>query len=126
MDPPHILVAHPLTAAAEAIAALLAELRPHFAIRLVAPPDLDAALTDGPAPIVICAEPTLPVQERARGWIALLPAGQDVALVGAGDEWRGLRPPSFPVRGPAPHDPLAPPRAPPPPGPPPARGTCHP
>ena len=95
MDPPHILVAHPLTAAAEAIAALLAELRPHFAIRLVAPPDLDAALTDGPAPIVICAEPTLPVQERARGWIALLPAGQDVALVGAGDEWWVLRSPSF-------------------------------
>src|SRR5688500_10097898 len=65
MDPPQILIAHPMTAAAEAIAALLAELRPHFAIRLVAPPDLDAALSDGPAPIVICAEPTLPVQERA-------------------------------------------------------------
>lgn len=97
MDQPRILVAHPLTAAAEAIAALLAELRPCYAVRLVAPADLDAALTDDPAPIVVCWEPSPAVQERARGWIALLPAGQNVALVGAGDEWRVLRSPSFAV-----------------------------
>ena len=95
MDRPHILVAHPMTVAAEAIAALLAELRPDYAVRLVAPEDLGAALTDDPAPIVVCWEPSLAVQRRARGWIALLPAGQDLALVGVGDEWRVLRSPSF-------------------------------
>ena len=95
LDRPHILVAHPLTTAAEAVAALLAEQRPRYAVRLLAPAELDTALTAAPAPIVVCGEPSLAVQRRARGWIALLPAGQNVALVGVGDEWRVLHAPPF-------------------------------
>ena len=95
MDRPFVLVAHPLTSTGEAVAALLAELRPGYRIEHILAVDLDAALAEGPAPVVVCGEPTPVVQARARGWIALYPGGQDVALVGVGDGWRVLRSPSF-------------------------------
>jgi hypothetical protein len=95
MDRPHVLVAHPLASTSEAIAAALAETRDGYLIRLVPPCKLEAALAEGPRPVVVCGEPTPAVQARARGWIALHLGGQNVALVGGGDCWRVLRCPSF-------------------------------
>ena len=96
MDQPRILVAHPLTSTGEAIAALLVELRPAYRIERVPATELDAALGQAqPAPVVLCGEPTPAVQARGRGWIALLPGGQDVALIGVGDAWRVHKSPCF-------------------------------
>ena len=79
----------------EAIAAVLAETRAGYLIRLVPHCELDAALADGPQPVVVCREPTATIQARARGWIALYLGGQNIALVGVGDYWRVQRCPSF-------------------------------
>ena len=95
MDRPRVLVAHPLTSTSEAIAAVLAEARSGYLVRLVPPCELDAALADGPRPVVVCREPTSAVQARALGWIALYLGGQNIALVGVGDCWRVQRCPSF-------------------------------
>ena len=94
---PYVVVAHPLTSTGEAIAALLIELRTDYRIERIPVAELDAHLAAGPAAVVICSEPTPTVQARARGWIALLPGGQDVALIGTGDAWRVLPSPSFPA-----------------------------
>lgn len=70
-----ILVAHEPLAYRTALAAALRLLRPHLAVALVAPADLDGELTGHGAALVFCDRVSVAVETHARAWVLLYPDG---------------------------------------------------
>jgi hypothetical protein len=94
-DRPCIIVAHDWAAARTSYAAYLKHLRPAYDVRAVLPEELDAALAETPAVIVVSGYLSDAISTRARGWVVLSDENPHDAIVGAGPYRRRLPTPDF-------------------------------
>ena len=86
----HILVANEPAAYRDMLGSEVPRLRPHLAVLLVDPADLDAAVVNIRPLLVICSELTEIVRQHAIASIVLYPEGRNEAILDIAGEQRLL------------------------------------
>ncbi len=86
MDNVRVLVANEPRAYRETLAAAFQRLRPHLAVIMVEPADLDAAVRALAPRVVVCSQLTPLVEQTVPTWVLLYPAGQRAAVLRSAHE----------------------------------------
>jgi len=91
----HVLVSHALTAYASSLAGVLRHIRPQLDVRVVAPGDLECALSMLPGAVVVSDVISPAIRQKSSGWILYYPDQQNLAVAKVDGDERAMENPSL-------------------------------